>query len=149
MAMYAVAILPLMSLETHELLLQKWCAHDVNPRGFIDDSYNLLLQLQNFDWAVSCHLAKFHFVVKLEFSAQATKLFANMDVEVVESLGSVIGFFALCQEYLNSRQSEHYVLLQKLAKHGKKLLKMSIKHPRLLPQAVKRSCPEEVSVGFQ
>ena len=94
MAMYGIALLPLIELVKNPKVTQKWYADDSNVAGSMDDLKVVYDKLTQHGSAFGYTLTKCNIITKTENVNQAEKLFSNSDLEIVEGqrvLGSVIG----------------------------------------------------------
>ena len=123
MAMYGVAILPLIKqVDSHEIV-QKWYADDGNSAGSVGALRTQYDKLQQHGPHYGYKVIKCHLVTKKEHMNLAKKTFENLDVDIIEGhrvLGSVIGTEAKSNEFLTEKLNKYTNLLHKLQKHAKK-----------------------------
>ena len=121
MAMYGIAILPLIDLIQKTNITQKWYADDGNVTDSLKDLKAVHEQLKQHGPAFGYTLTKCNIIAKSEHMKQAQRLF-NRDVEIVDGhrvLGSVIGSDAACDKFTSHKQSEYNQIVEKLSKHAK------------------------------
>ena len=122
MAMYGIAILPLIDLIQKTNITQKWYADDGNVTGSLKDLKAVHEQLKKHGPAFGYTLTKCNIITKTENMKQAQSLFNKEDVEIVDGhrvLGSVIGSEAACDTFRSQKQSEYNQIVEKLSKHAK------------------------------
>ena len=121
MAMYGIAILPLIDLIQKTNITQKWYADDGKITGSLKDLKAVHEQLKKHGPAFGYTLTKCNIIAKTEHIKQAQSLF-NKDVKIVDRhrvLGSVIGSDAACDKFRSHKQSEYNQIVEKLSKHAK------------------------------
>ena len=122
MAMYGIAILPLIKRVMSDNVTQKWYADDGNAAGSIPLLSKLYHDLKEIGPHFGYKVIKCHLITKPDFEQRARDLFANEDVEVIKGhrvLGSVIGTEERCQEFFDEKSNTYSKLLKKLSKHAK------------------------------
>ena len=122
MAMYGIAILPLIELVQNPKVTQKWYADDGNVAGSLDDLKVVHDKLKQHGSAFGYTLTKCNIITKTENINQAEKLFNSSEIEIVKGhrvLGSVIGSESSCNEYKRQKQNEYIGVVEKLSKHAK------------------------------
>ena len=113
MALYRVAVLPLIDMLEDQNMTHKWYADDGNVTGSIESVRIVLDKLYEHGGAFGYDVIKYHLITKPEFAHKANKDFSGLDVDVFEGhrvLGSVIGSDESCNDFLKEK---------KLAKHSK------------------------------
>ena len=127
MAMYGIAILPLIDLIQKTNITQKWYADDGNVTGSLKDLKAVHEQLKQHGPVFGYTRTKCNIIAKSEHMKQAQSLFNKEDVEIVDGhrvLGSVIGSDAACDKFRSHKQSEYNQIVEKLSKHAKVSPKM-------------------------
>ena len=122
MAMYGIALLPLIELVKNPKVTSKWYADDSNVAGSMDDLKVVHDKLTQHGSAFGYTLTKCNIITKTENVNQAEKLFSNSDLEIVEEhrvLGSVIDSESSWNEYKLKKQNEFIEVVEKLSKHAK------------------------------
>ena len=122
MAMYGIAILPLIKRVMSDNVTQKWYADNGNAAGSIPLLSKLYHDLKEIGPHFGYKVIKCHLITKPDFEQRARDLFANEDVEVINGhrvLGSVIGTEERCQEFFDEKSNTYSKLLKKLSKHAK------------------------------
>ena len=122
MAMYGVAILPLIDMLEDQNLTHKWYADDGNVAGSLETLRLVLDKLYEHGSAFGYNVIKCHLITKPEFVQKANKVFSGLDVDVIEGhrvLGSVIGSDESCNDFLKEKSVNYSNMLEKLAKHSK------------------------------
>ena len=126
MAMYGIAILPLIKLIDNENLCQKWFADDGNAVSKLDQLRIVLENVIKHGKHFGYHAkpSKCKLIVKNGLEEKAKKVFKGLNVEIVGGsrvLGSVIGSEEDCKQYLEKKTKEFEDLCNKLtnlAKHS-------------------------------
>ena len=101
MAMYGIALLPLMDMIKNETVTQKWYADDGNPVGSLQALNELHEKLQRHGPAFGYNITKCHVIAKPTSIDNARNVFRNKDIKIVDGcrvLGSVIGSESACRE---------------------------------------------------
>ena len=122
MAMYGIALLPLIEMTKNINVLQKWFADDGNAAGSLESLKELYNCLCEHGPAFGYKVIKCHLIIKPNKRENAEKMFASNDVDIIEGhrvLGSVIGSENECQKFMNEKKDEYTKLLNKLSEHGK------------------------------
>ena len=84
MAMYGVAILPLIDMLEDQNLTHKWYADDGNVAGSLESLRFVLDKLYEHGSAFGYNVIKCHLITKPEFVQKANKVFSGLDVDVIE-----------------------------------------------------------------
>ena len=95
MAMYGVALLPLINLVKDDMVTQKWYADDGNAVGSLESLVALHQKLQKHGPAFGYKLTKCNLIVKESSLEKAKKSFDPIDIEIVPGhrvLGLTIRF---------------------------------------------------------
>ena len=106
MAMYGIAILPLIKRVMSNNVTHKWFADDGNAAGSISSLLKLYHDLKEIGPHFGYKVIKCHLIVKSDFEQRAQDLFANQDVEILKGhrvLGSVIGNEESCQQFFEEK----------------------------------------------
>ena len=120
MAMYGVAIIPLIrKLETQDVL-QKWFADDGNAVGSLKNLRKILDVVETtgkgFGYVVKP--SKCHLVCKPEYVEEAKEIFRGTNIKIVEGhriLGSTIGTKDAVEAFIDEQRCIHKTLIDKLA----------------------------------
>ena len=138
MAMYGLAIFPLIEKVSDDNLIQKWYADDGNAAGSVEAPKVLLSKLKLHGSSFGYNVIKCHFITKAEFVNDAKNVFKGEEVDIIDGsrvLGSVIGNVVSCRQYIEDQKQNYLRVLQKLAKHAKiaaqnvyKFLTNSVQH---------------------
>ena len=123
MAMYGVALLPLINLVKDDMVTQKWYADDGNAVGSLESLVALHQKLQKHGPAFGYKLTKCNLIVKESSLEKAKKSFDSIDIEIVPGhrvLGSTIGSKAACDEFREKVTTEYQHQVEKLAIHARK-----------------------------
>ena len=110
MAMYGVALLPLVNLIKDDMVTQKWYADDGNAVGSLESLVALHQKLQKHGPAFGYKLTKCNLIVKESSLEKAKKSFDSIDIEIVPGhrvLGSTIGSKAACDEFREQVTTEY------------------------------------------
>ena len=102
MAMYGVALLPLINLVKDDMVTQKWYAEDGIAVGSLESLVALHQKLQKHGPAFGYKLTKCNLIVKESSLEKAKKSFESIDIEIVPGhrvLGSTIGSKAACDKF--------------------------------------------------
>ena len=122
MAMYGIAILPLINHVSDPTIIQKWYADDGNAAGSISSLKALLDKLCTIGSDFGYHVIKCHLIVKDHLMDKAKQVFKDKDVEITSGhrvLGSAIGSEESCDSILQEKQVKYNNLLEKLSQHAK------------------------------
>ena len=123
MAVYGLAILPLIEKVSDDKLIQKWYADDGNAAGSVKALKVLLSKLKLHGPSFGYNVIKCHLITKAEFVSDAKKnVFKGEEVDIIDGsrvLGSVIGNVDSCRQYIEDQKQNYLRILQKLAKHAK------------------------------
>ena len=122
MAMYGIALLPLVKLLENTDIVQKWYADDGNAVGKLEDLHRLHEALAEHGPAFGYHITKCHIIAKKNHIENAKEIFKNKDVDVLEGhrvLGSVIGSTSACHDFKTKIVSEHAKTISQLSQHAK------------------------------
>ena len=124
MAMYGLAIIPLIKLLSVDDVTQKWYADDGNAVGKLSNLRTVLEKIVSlgkfFGYLVKA--SKCQLIVKDEKLGEAQKIFANTGITIkagARVLGSVIGTESECKKFLEFQQNEQIKILKKLTKIAK------------------------------
>ena len=123
MAMYGLAIIPLIKLLSVDDVTQKWYADDGNAVAKLSNLRNSSIKLslgKFFGYLVKA--SKCQLIVKDEKHGEAQKIFANTGITIkagARVLGSVIGTESECKKFLEFQQNEQIKILKKLTKIAK------------------------------
>ena len=122
MAMYGIAILPLIKRVISNDVTHKWFADDGNAAGSIASLLKLYHELKEIGPYFGYKVIKCHLITKSDFEQRARDLFADQDVEILKGhrvLGSVIGNDESRREFFDEKSQTYTSLLKKLSKHAK------------------------------
>ena len=122
MAMYGVALLPLVKILEDPKTVQKWYADDGNAVGKLTDLLSTHEKLAKHGPAFGYHITKCHIIVKPTFMEKAKEMFKGKDVDIVDGnrvLGSVVGSATACDDFKSKVISDHSKTILKLAEHAK------------------------------
>ena len=122
MAMYGLAILPLIENVSDDNLIQKWYADDGNAAGLVEALKVLLSKLKLHGPSFGYNVIKCHLITEAEFVNDAKNVFKVEEVDIIDGsrvLGSVIGNVDSCRQYIEGQKQNYLRILQKLAKHAK------------------------------
>ena len=131
MAMYGLAIIPLIKLLSVDDVTQKWYADDGNAVGKLRNLRTVLDKIVSrlpresitatiFGYHVKA--SKCQLIVNEEKLGEAQKIFANTGITIkagARVLGSVIGTESECKKFLEIQQNEQIKILKKLTKVAK------------------------------
>ena len=123
MAMFGVALLPLINLVKDDIVNQKWFADDGNAVGSLESLVALHQKVQKHGPAFGYKLTKCNLIVKESSLEKAKKSFNSIDIEIVPGhrvLGSTIGSEAACDEFSEKVTTEYQHQVEKLAIHDRK-----------------------------
>ena len=120
MAMYGVAIIPLIRKLDQKEIMQKWFADDGNAVGSLQNLRKMLDLVettgQGFGYFVKP--SKCHLICKPEYAEEAKKIFHGTNIKIVEGhriLGSAIGTAHATKTFINEQEELHLSLINKLA----------------------------------
>ena len=122
MAMYGLAILPLIEKVSDDNLIQKWYADDGNAAGSVEALKVLLSNLKLHGPSFGYNVIKCHLITKAEVVSDAKNVFKGEEVDIIDGsrvLGSVIGNVDSCRQYIEDQKQNYLRILQKLTKHAK------------------------------
>ena len=124
MAMYDLAIIPLIKLLSVDNVTQKWYADDGNAVGKLSNLRTVLDKIVSLGKFFGYHVkaSKCQLIVKDEKLGEAQKVFANTGITIkagARVLGSVIGTESECKKFLEFQQNEQIKILKKLTKIAK------------------------------
>ena len=124
MAMYGLAITPLIKLLSVDDLTQKWYADDGNAVGKLSSLRTVLDKIVSLGKFFCYHVkaSKCQLIVKDEKLGEAQKIFANTGITIkagARVLGSVTGTKSECKNVLEFQQTEQIKILKKLSKIAK------------------------------
>ena len=88
-------------------MTHKWYADDGNVTGSLESLQIVLDKLYEHGGAFGYNVIKCHLITKPEFVQKANKVFAGLDVDVIEGhrvLGSVIGSDESFNDFLKKSQ---------------------------------------------
>ena len=124
MAMYGLAIIPLIKLLSVDDVTQKWYADDGNAVGKLSNLRTVLDKIVSLGKFFGYHVkaSKCQLTVKDEKLGEAQKIFANTGITIkagARVLGSVIGTESECKKFLEFQQNEQIKILKKLTKIAK------------------------------
>ena len=124
MAMYGLAIIPLIKLLSVDDVTQKWYADDGNAVGKLSNLRTVLDKIVSLNKFFGYHVkaSKCQLIVKDEKFGEAQKVFANTGITIkaeARVLGSVIGTESECKKFLELKQNEQIKILKKLTKIAK------------------------------
>ena len=124
MAMYGLAIIPLIKLLSVDDVTQKWYADDGNAVGILRNLRTVLVKIVSLGKFFGYHVkaSKCQLIVKDEKLGEAQKIFANTGITIkagARVLGSVIGTESECRTFLEFQQNEQIKVLKKLTKIAK------------------------------
>ena len=121
MAMYGIAILPLIDLCSDLKITQKWYADDGNVAGSLEDLKTVHERLKQHGPAFGYNVTKCHIIAKPGEIDEAREMFDKEDVDIIDGhrvLGSVIGSETACTHYKAEKISEYNKIVEKLSKHA-------------------------------
>ena len=121
MAMYGLAIKPLIKLLSVDNVTQKWYADDGNAVGKLSNLRTVLDEIVSLGKFFGYHVktSKCQLIVKDEKLGEAQKNLANTGITIkagARVLGSVIGTESECKKFLEFQQNEQTKNLKKLTK---------------------------------
>ena len=122
MAMYGLAILPLIEKVSDDNLIQKWYADDGNAAGSVEALKVLLSKLKLHGPPFGYNVIKCHLITKAGFVNDAKNVLKGEEVDIIDGsrvLGSVIGNVDSCRQYIEDQKQNYLRILQKGAKHAK------------------------------
>ena len=124
MAMYGLAIIPLIKLLSVDDLTQKWYADDGMAVGELSNLPTVLDKIVSLGKFFGYHVkaSNCQLIVKDEKLGEAQKIFANTGITIkagARVLGSVIGTESECKISLEFQQNEQIKVLKKLTKIAK------------------------------
>ena len=122
MAMYEIALLPLVKLLENTDVVQKWYADDGNAVGKLKDLHRLHDALTERGPAFGYHITKCHNIARKSHLGNAKEIFKNKDVDILEGhrvLGSLIGSVSACHDLKTKVVSEQAKTISELAQHAK------------------------------
>ena len=124
MAMYSLAIIPLIKLLSVDDVTQKWYADDGNAVGKLSNLRTVLYKIVSLGKFFGYHVkaSKCQLIAKDEKHSEAQKIFANTGISIkagARVLGSVIGTESECKKFLEFQQNEQIKILKKLMKIAK------------------------------
>ena len=124
MAMYGLAIIPLIKLLSVDDVTQKRYADDGNAVGKLSNLRTVLDKIVSLGKFFGYHVkaSKCQLIVKDEKLGEAQKIFANTGITIKAGsrvLGSVLGTESECKNFLEFQQSEQIKILKKLTKIAK------------------------------
>ena len=124
MAMYGLAIIPLIKLLSADDVTQKWYADDGKAVGKLSNLRTVLDKIVSLGKFFGYHVkaSKCQLIVKDEKFGEAQKIFANTAITIkagARVLGSVIGTESECKKFLEFQQNEQIKILKKLTKIAK------------------------------
>ena len=124
MAMYGLAIIPLIKLLSEDDVTQKWYADDENAVGKLSNLQTILDKIVSQGKFFGYHVkaSKCQLIVKDEKLGEAQKIFANTGISIkagARVLGSFIGTETECKMFLKFQQNEQIEVLKKLTKIAK------------------------------
>ena len=111
MAMYGVALLPLINLVKDDMVTQKWYADDGNAVGTLESLVTLHQKLQKHGPAFGYKLTKCNLIIIESFLEKAKISFDSVDIENVAGhrvLGSMIGSEQSSVQRIQ-RKSHHWI----------------------------------------
>ena len=124
MAMYGLAIIPLVKLLSVDDVTQKWYADDGKAVDKLSNLRTVLDKIVSLGKFFGYHVktSKCQLIVKDEKLGKAQKIFANTGITIkagARVLGSVIGTESECKKFLEFQQNEQIKILKKLTKIAK------------------------------
>ena len=124
MAMYGLAIIPLIKLLSVDNVTQKWYADDGNEVGNLSNLRTVLDKTVSLGKFFGYHVkaSKCQLIVKDEKLGEAEKTFENTGITIkagARVLGSFIGTEPECKNFLEFQQNEQIKILKKLTKIAK------------------------------
>ena len=110
MAMYGLAIIPLIKLLSVDDITQKWYADDENAVGKLSNLRTVLNKIVSLGKFFGYHVkaSKCQLIVKDEKHSEAQKIFANTGISIkagARVLASVIGTESECKKFLEFQQN--------------------------------------------
>ena len=119
MAMYGLAIIPLIKLLSVDNVTQKWYADDGNEVGNLSNLRTVLDKIVSLGKFFGCHVkaSKCQLIAKNEKLGEAEKIFENTGITIkagTRVLGSVIGRESECKKFLEFQQNEQIKILKKI-----------------------------------
>ena len=124
MALYGLAIIPLIKFLSVDDVTQKWYADDGNAVGKLSNLRTVLDKIVSLGKFFGYHVkaSKCQLIAKDEKLGEAQKTFANTGITIkagARVLGSVIGTESECKSILEFQQNEQIKNLKKLTKVAK------------------------------
>ena len=124
MAMYGLAIIPLIKLLSVDDVTQKWYADDGNAVGKLSNLRSVHDKIVSLGKFFGYHVkaSKCQLIVKDEKLGEVQKIFANTGITIktgARVVGSVIGTESECKKFPEFQQSEKIKILKKLTKTAK------------------------------
>ena len=124
MAMYGLAVIPLIKLLSVDNVIQKWYADDGNAVGKLSNLRTVLDKVVSLGKFFSYHVkaSKCQLIVKDQKLGEAEKIFENTGITikaVARVLGSVIVTESECKKLLEFQQNEQIKILKKSTKIAK------------------------------
>ena len=124
MAMYGLAIIPLINLLSVDDVTQKWYAVDGRAVGKVRNLRTVLDKIvsQGKFFGYQVKASKCQLIIKDEKLGDAQKIFANTGIIIkagARVLGSVIETESECKNFLEFQQNEQIKILKKLTKIAK------------------------------
>ena len=121
MAIYGLAIIPLIKLLSVDDVTQKWYADDRNAVGKLSNLRTVLDKIVSLGKFFGNHVkaSKCQLIVEDEKLGEAQQIFANTGITIkagARVLGSVIGTESECKKFLEFQQNEQIKILKKLTK---------------------------------
>ena len=122
MAMYGLAIIPLIKLLSVDDVTQKWYADDGNAVGKLSNLRTVLNKIVSMGKFFGYHVkaSKFQLTFKDEKLGEAQKIFANTGITIkagARVLGSVIGTESECKKLLEFQQNEQIKIFENTNKN--------------------------------
>ena len=124
MAMYGLAIIPLIKLLSVDDVTQKWYADDGNAVGKLSNLRSVHDKIVSLGKFFGYHVkaSKCQLIVKDEKLGEVQKIFANTGITIktgARVVGSFIGTESECKKFPEFQQSEKIKILKKLTKTAK------------------------------
>ena len=120
MAMYGIAIIPLIERLENDEICQKWYADDGSAVGNLDDLKVTLEKVIEHGKAFGYYVksSKCKLIVKDGLKEKAAKVFEGKDIKIVDGfrvLGSVIGTNESCEKFMSQKFEEYEKICLKLS----------------------------------
>ena len=145
MAMYGVALLPLMKLVKEDTVIHKWYADDMNAVGTIEAPKTLHEKLKEHGPAFRYNLTKCNIITKEDLVQKALETFSNDEMAITTGnlvLGSTIGCNSSCHTFKEEPAIACSKIVKQLSQHAKMYTTRTPKVYKIMSLSFNEQCPE-------